>query len=506
MMKNSRKLLVIVILTMIMLQMGGCSTTNSLQAFVDQLPIPQEVTENLELKSTYDYKGKVVNVTWTSSNEKAISLTGVVTRTTIKQQVILIAKATLDDSQIKKTFIVNVKEDISPIVLDKAASSLIIDPNITHSIILPSMKQIDGETVYYEWESSHEDIIDKTGNLTLPMIETNVTLKVTISVNGLSTTREFIMNVPRDPNYSNGEVFARATLFADKITNEKGVEPLKEFTGAIYHKVCSSRDFWLGIEVIVTLPTFIGDEKRTGVNPWGSENDIRYLDNASVYLGGNCEKECDVGLTWSFGANHAKTGVDYSKSVAFRPFWRYISTDNSNTYQNSNWQDSQYYYYPGDKIRMSVYVSSNNKMQLRIELLEETTIPEYAAFRAAYNLGDNYSKLFVSPEFNAPGAGIYPMVLKRVCALDQVNNEGKPTSPTNASSNNVIYHECYLYRKINGVYYKVAFNEGRQTSISSPSGTNSLGDFTGTFHLSYDGVNKDLGGEVVSIIPNNGKK
>ena len=62
---------------------------------------------------------------------------------------------------------------------------------------------------------------------------------------------------------------------------------------------------------------------------------------------------------------------------------------------NAAWRDTCYYYYPGDTIRMSVFSTKANYLQLRIELLEETTIPKYAQRRANYNLGSNYSKVFV---------------------------------------------------------------------------------------------------------------
>ena len=71
-----------------------------------------------------------------------------------------------------------------------------------------------------------------------------------------------------------------------------------------------------------------------------------------------------------------------SKKVAYRPFYRYIYSevidDNGNvTRINKNiWKvasplDFDYYYFPGDVVKMSVYSPLENYLQLRIEVLEK---------------------------------------------------------------------------------------------------------------------------------------
>ena len=128
-------------------------------------------------------------------------------------------------------------------------------------------------------------------------------------------------------------------------------------------------------------PEFIPDEKRTGVSPYDA-NAFRYMDNPSVYLGGNSVSESDVGVSWTVGADGTTGVVDWSKSVAYRPFWRWFVAGNH--FANAAWQDTCYYYYPGDTIRMSVFAPRENYLQLRIELLEETTIETYVQKRASY--------------------------------------------------------------------------------------------------------------------------
>ena len=61
---------------------------------------------------------------------------------------------------------------------------------------------------------------------------------------------------------------------------------------------------------------------------------------------------------------------------------------------------------------MSVYTPEPGYLQLRIELLEETTIEKYAKIRESYHLGDHYEKVFVSSLFESNGMGTYKASFK----------------------------------------------------------------------------------------------
>lgn len=500
MVKNFKKIFSVILLVIVATCASGC-VSNTIEMFYDSLNIPTRLTEDLELKDSYQYKNQTITVVWVTTNADVITTTGIITRTNVDQDAILTANATLGNTTVKRNFAVVVVADLTDIILKEAPKRVLLFPSVSASLSLPDKITVDGAEVSVIWSSSKPEIMDNTGAVTLPKKDTVVELTATFTYNGSSLNHTYTTTVTKDPDYNIGNDYSIATTYTGTIENEIAPARQTEFAGAIYRKVTSSKDYWLGIEVVVTLPEFIPDEGRTGVNPYGGETDMRYLDNASVYLGANAGFENDAGLSWSLGID-TNGKVDYSKSVAFRPFWRYI-VPGDNIYNNASVNDTQFYYYPGDKVRMSVYVSKDNYMQLRIELLEETTIEKYVAFRASYNLGDDYEKVFISPEYSSGGAGISKTLFKRVCALDQVNNEGKPTQLTNAKSLNTIWHECYLYREINGVVVKVPMIDSRASKLSSPSGSNSLGDFSQAFMITTDGVNPSLGGEVVSINPNN---
>lgn len=487
--------------------LSGCS--NTLENFLQTLEVGPEVSGDIDLKNEYEFNGKTIKVEWITTNEEIISSTGKVTRTLEDQQVILTCKASLGSSELTRNFTVTVLADTTPIVLQKALiqleGMLSFFTSTTQSIALPNQLEVDDYNVSISWTSSDTSVMDDTGKIVkLPKKDKEITLTALVSCKGNVDAKSFKIVVMKDPDYSIGADFSTSEVYTGVIENEAKPTPVGKFDGAIYRKVTSSTDYWLGIEVVVTLPEYHGDPGRMSKNPYGSENDMRYNDNASVYLGGHSGAESDVGLTWSMGVIPGTNTIDYSKSVAFRPFWRYIHAG-KNTYANASVQDTQYYYYPGDKIRMSVYATKPGYLQLRIDLLEETTIPEYVELRKSYNLGDNYSKLFLSPEFPSSGMGSSKAQFKRCCALDQVGNEGGKSQPTNAQSLNIIWHEVYLYREINNNYYKVPMTSQRRAELSWPGQYGVLGDFTNAIKVSYDGVDTSLGGEIVSIDPNNRK-
>ncbi len=284
------------------------------------------------------------------------------------------------------------------------------------------------------------------------------------------------------------------------------------FGGAWYYKVVSSRDKWVGIETTVTLPEVDIDRYNGEYNTsLDVDPDVKNLDNPSIYLGGNAISESDVGLSFSKGLVNAKTGSLSTGNIAFRPFWRYITDEDqdvggydvhggeyavsatgNNCIANYHWRYTQYYYLPGDTLRIIVHVPEPGKMQLQIEVLEVSTLASSVAIRQQY--GWEAPADFLSPVFASPGHGTgMDAEFKRVCAIDQSGNEGGTAIETTSSVTNVIWQETYLYREIDGVLYRVPMDESRRAATAAPRGD--------AFTVTFDGVDTTKGGEVVSIHP-----
>ncbi len=218
------------------------------------------------------------------------------------------------------------------------------------------------------------------------------------------------------------------------------------FQGAFYRKAMSSQDYWLGIKGTFIVPTLIDDPNR--VNP---AKPTQYLDNASIYLGGTSDgQETDIGLTWEVIKDD--NGVVSLDRKAFRPFLRRTAykAEEAALYKNAP-ADKRYYWYPGETVTMSVQIISPKKILFIVD-----------------GAGKHYEE-----EFDA--AGYQPgikAVFKRVNAIDQVSNEGKPVQATKAKVLGGKWNKVVLFRKVEGVIYEAPMNTKRFTDMRCPSPAN----------------------------------
>ncbi len=308
------------------------------------------------------------------------------------------------------------------------------------------------------------------------------------------------------------EAMAAPPLWEGVIEGEKK-NPAKPalFGGAWYYKVVSSKDKWVGIEATVTLPEIdINRYNGSYDDSLAADPGVKNLDNPSVYLGGHAETESDVGLSLSKVALNA-SGTISTGNIAFRPFWRYItdedqdlggydahggeyavSANGNNCIANYHWKYTEYYYLPGDQLRIIVYSPAPGKLQLQIDVLAVSTLPSSVETREKYGWKDPAD--FLSPIFTSPGQGTgMDAEFKRVCAIDQSGNEGGTAIATETLVKGVIWHETYLYREIDGTLYRVPMSEDRRAAIGAP--------YEDRFTVTHDGVDSSKGGEVVTIHP-----
>lgn len=308
-----------------------------------------------------------------------------------------------------------------------------------------------------------------------------------------------------DSHYAALDQFNQVEIYEGLINESKPTPPPKCFLGAWYHKVYSSKDQWLGIEGSIRLGEFIPDEER-----FGHDNRTkweRYLDNPSIYMGGHAISESDAGLGLMSGYEtlDASKPLNYgSKKVSYRPFYRYIYSEvvdidgnverrNVNSWNVSDPKRFEYYYFPGDLIKMSVYSPIPNYLQLRIEVLETTTIEKYAKQRMAYQLKDNKPSTYYSPLFYSEGHGVSSAEFKRVNSIDQYGNEGSNVKLTNARVTLASWTSVYLYKKIDDSIVKVPFNKNRQAVMTCPN--------VESFTITADEDQIKNGGESIEIHP-----
>ncbi|MBA3335550.1 MAG: hypothetical protein H0T08_08080 [Acidobacteria bacterium] len=204
------------------------------------------------------------------------------------------------------------------------------------------------------------------------------------------------------------------------------------FAGAYYRKAVTSFDVWTGIGGLVKLGTPKVDENRL------DEKDKQPLDNFSVYMGGNAggKSEVDAGLSWEFTLD--ETGKRSSRRNAFRPFWR------TKTW-NSAPDEKKFYFYPGETVQMAVLVAGPNKLRLIIS--------------------DGKTKTFQT-DFDAEGfTANIPRQFKRVNAIDQRHNEGKPVQPTRAEITGAEWMNTILLRGAGADAKQIPMDKTRFTDM-----------------------------------------
>jgi hypothetical protein len=127
-----------------------------------------------------------------------------------------------------------------------------------------------------------------------------------------------------------------------------------------------------------------------------------------------------------------------AKRNAFRPFWR-----------TKNWNSAppkkEFYFYPGELVQMAVLVAAPKKLRLIIT--------------------DGKTKTF-QQDFDAEGfvAGL-PRQFKRVNAIDQVGNEGKPAQPTKAEIIGSEWLQTILLRGEGQTAQQLPMSSGRFTDM-----------------------------------------
>ena len=231
-------------------------------------------------------------------------------------------------------------------------------------------------------------------------------------------------------------------IFGARLNSSAEVPPAKTlpcFAGAYYRKAVSSFDSWTGIAGFVKLGTPQIDESRLGAET------KQPLDNFSVYMGGNAggKTEVDAGLTWEFTTD--ESGKRSERRNAFRPFWR-TKTWNSAPAQK------EFYFYPGETVQMAVIVAGPNKLRLIVS--------------------DGRTKTFQT-DFDAEGfASGVPRQFKRVNAIDQVANEGKPAQKTAAQVAGAEWLSTILLRGAGADAKQIPMTTEKFTDMRCPNPNN----------------------------------
>jgi len=277
----------------------------------------------------------------------------------------------------------------------------------------------------------------------------------------------FVLSLASCSSYQNKTSTEKAVqnnmLFFDQEVKPDLAKPC--FAGAYYHKLVSSNDYWLGISGTVVLPKLIFDEHRENPKKPG-----QYLDNPSIYLGGRMGgQETDIGLSWEI--IKYDNGQVSGEKKAFRPFLRRTAhaSGQKAVFENEP-AIKDYYWYPGEEVHLSLKIIGDKKLRFTAE-----------------GAGKKFERDFECDGYHFKAIGEF----KRVNAIDQVANEGKPVKPTRTKIEGAVWTKTDLYRMVGTKVIKVPMHSGRYTEMSCPSAAN--------FLVKRTEEGKKIGAEEVSI-------
>lgn len=267
------------------------------------------------------------------------------------------------------------------------------------------------------------------------------------------------------------EDFLQAERVRENGLTESVPKSYRCFHGAWYYKVLSAKDDYLGIEATITLPKFTPDPNRFEIveDRYLKKQVKKYLDTPSVYLGGSSDHETDIGFGWFYGLVDGQVS---DEKITFRPFWRTIFERDGkevNEYKGTTLEEVEYYFYPGDTVKVVLYSPVIDFLRLSVNLVTPTTEPKYVEIRKSHEKEGKVTKSFLSPLIPAPGNGHHKTEYKRVNAIDQYHNEGKPTQATNAIVHTCTWQDVNLFSVKNYKLVKVPFGSSRSIVMQCPN-------------------------------------
>lgn len=194
-MKNRIFVLIVAVASLFIL--SSCKKTqddeqkNKIQSAINSIVLPEQTSTNIELLKEVD--GVLIN--WSSSNESVISLEGVVTPSLDDVQVTLTAFNIYKDEKIEKTFTILVPGNNPSDFIDSLFDQIEIPEEVSENITLPTKI----ENVLVSWSTSDKYIISNRGVITQGAEDCYVTLKASISYEGVTQSKEYIICVLADP-------------------------------------------------------------------------------------------------------------------------------------------------------------------------------------------------------------------------------------------------------------------------------------------------------------------
>lgn len=166
-----------------------------LQKVADNINFDEEVSSNLELKSSFQYNNLTIYAEWISEDQEILSNDGQIFQSSEEYLITLTVNLSLNDETLQKTFDLIILPLDSESYANKILDLINIPSEIDNHISLDNFIKYEG--VYYKisWKSSNEEVMDSRGKIVYSLDSRNITLSATINYDGSIYTKNFPIRV-----------------------------------------------------------------------------------------------------------------------------------------------------------------------------------------------------------------------------------------------------------------------------------------------------------------------
>lgn len=169
---------------------------SSANEILDLLEIPSEISDSITLNNLIKYGDTNYKVSWKSNNENIINNRGIIHYSSIEQTATLTASINFEGDVFKKEFNITIKPYDTTEMM-QYLNELNIPSEITESISLPSNTTINNKKYSISWTSNDTSILDNDGQLGFTLVDKQIVLKATISIDDVVVTKDYNLTIPK---------------------------------------------------------------------------------------------------------------------------------------------------------------------------------------------------------------------------------------------------------------------------------------------------------------------
>ena len=181
---------------------------------LDLISLPTEITENITLSTSLKYKDNNYKLNWETSNANVLSTKGIITHHPQDEEVTLTATISYNKIRYSKDFTIVVKA-FDTTDMENYLNELTIEKEISSNITLPTSYKVNGFNYSISWSSNNE-VLSNNGEVNICLVNTDVTLTATMTIDKVSISKDFTVKVLKSSNDQILEILEGA-IFVQKM-------------------------------------------------------------------------------------------------------------------------------------------------------------------------------------------------------------------------------------------------------------------------------------------------